>query len=100
MSAQQSPATSPYTRPEPSPPAHCASDFVMDSCHAVENCVQRHPTAAVLTAFGAAFGVGLLIGHALGEPLRPPESYSQRWRRRIEDSLSSLPESISKRMHR
>lgn len=77
-----------------------ASDFLMDGCDAAESCVEKHPTAAVLTCFGIAFGIGLLIGHALGEPPRPRESYAARWRRKLQDSLSALPESISQHMHR
>lgn len=97
MSAQQS--SDLHTPPRPSATDR-ASEFLMDGCDAVEDCVQRHPTAAVLTCFGVAFGIGMLIGHALGEPFRQPETYSQRWRRKFQDSLGNLPESITRHMHR
>ena len=52
--ATQSPATQNMNR---------AKDFVADSCHAMEDCVQRHPAATVLTCFGSrTFGIGCSSG--------------------------------------
>ncbi len=60
--------------------------------------MSRHPTSAVLMTLALGFGVGLLIGHMLGEPPQERLGRAAQMKKRMMDTLShALPESVAKR---
>lgn len=81
--------------------AEQASQYVREAAAEVRECTREHSTAAVVTALVGGFGIGLLIGHAIGMPRRAPRSLRDRMaaegigRRLMERIESVIPDAIA-----
>jgi hypothetical protein len=58
--------------------AEQASEFVSRQASNVAECTREHAGAAVVTALVTGFGIGLLVGHAIGMPRRQPKRLIDR----------------------
>ena len=81
-----------------------AQERLQHGYQSMTECVSNKPASSVLTMFGIGFGLGILVGFALGEPARPRSRWydmrsAERLGRNVLDSIvSALPESISSRL--
>jgi len=55
-----------------------ASEYVTESAEQVQECIREHSAASVMISLAAGFGIGLLIGRAVGTPYREPRSRRYR----------------------
>ena len=75
------------------------TEFFADAYDACEHCVQRNPGASILLTLGAGFGIGLLIGHVLGEPPRDERSRAAKLGQQALDAMSRiLPDQLQGRL--
>jgi hypothetical protein len=58
--------------------AEQASEFVSRQASNIAECTREHSGAAVVTALVTGFGIGLLVGHAIGMPHRQPKRLIDR----------------------
>jgi ElaB/YqjD/DUF883 family membrane-anchored ribosome-binding protein len=72
--------------------AEQASEYVTESAEHVQEYIREHSTASVMTSLVAGFGIGLLIGHAIGAPQHEPRSL--RYRRMAEGFGNRLVDRI------
>jgi hypothetical protein len=81
--------------------AEQASDYVTQGAAEVQECIREHSGASIAVTLVAGFGVGLLIGRALGTPHRQPRSWRERLTaegvgRRLLDRIEAmLPEALA-----
>jgi len=75
--------------------AERASDYVAESASQAQECIREHTGASVMLSLAAGFGIGLLIGRALGTSHHEPRS--RRYRaaaegvgRRLMDRIESM----------
>jgi hypothetical protein len=54
------------------------SEYVTDTAEQAQEYIREHTGTSVISALVAGFGIGLLVGHAIGGPQREP--CSQRYR--------------------
>ncbi len=73
-----------------------ASDYVTEGASQAQECIREHSGSAVAISLVAGFGVGLLIGRALGST-QQPEPRSRRYRaaaegvgRRLMDRIEAM----------
>src|SRR5882672_602863 len=55
-----------------------ASDYVSESASEAQECIREHSGSAVAFSLVAGFGIGLLIGRALGSTHREPRTWRDR----------------------
>jgi len=55
-----------------------ATDYVTESAEQVQECIREHSGASVMISLVAGFGIGLLIGRAIGTPYHEPRSRRYR----------------------
>jgi len=55
-----------------------ASEYVTERAEQAQAYIREHSAASVMSALVAGFGIGLLIGHAIGAPQRQPRSRRYR----------------------
>jgi hypothetical protein len=78
-----------------------ASDYVTQRASQAQECIGEHAGASVAVSLVAGFGIGLLIGHALGASHREPRSWRDRataegfGRRLMERIESMVPDALS-----
>jgi len=58
--------------------AEKAQDYVTESAEQVQECIREHSGASVMISLAAGFGIGLLIGRAIGTPHYEPRSRRYR----------------------
>jgi hypothetical protein len=81
-----------------------AQEGLQHGYQSMTDCVAKNPASSVLTMFGVGFGLGVLIGYALSEPVRPRSRWydmrsAERLGRSVLDSIvNALPDSISSRL--
>jgi hypothetical protein len=73
-----------------------ASDYMTQGAEQVQECIREHSGASVMISLVTGFGIGLLIGRAIGMPHEEPrsrryrtmaESFGTRLMDRIEDMI-------------
>lgn len=69
-----------------------ASEYVTESAEQVQECIREHSAASVMISLAAGFGIGLLIGRAIGTPYQVPRS--RRYRAMAEGFGTRLMERI------
>jgi|tagenome__1003787_1003787.scaffolds.fasta_scaffold20531212_1 hypothetical protein len=76
--------------------AEQASEYVTQGAEQVQECIREHSGASVMISLAAGFGIGLLIGRAIGTPHYEPrsrryramaEGFGTRLMDRIEDMI-------------
>jgi len=78
-----------------------ASDYVTESAEQVQECIREHSAASVMISLAAGFGIGLLIGRAIGTPYQEPRSRRYRamaegFGTRLMDRIESIiPDAVS-----
>jgi hypothetical protein len=72
--------------------AQQASDYVSESAEQMQDCIRDRPVSSVMVALVGGFGLGLLIGKALGTP--HPKPRSRRYREMAEGFGSRLMDRI------
>ncbi len=78
-----------------------ASDYVTQGASQAQECIREHGGASVAVSLAAGFGIGLLIGRALGATHREPRSWRDRvtaegfGRRLMERIESMIPDALS-----
>lgn len=78
-----------------------ASDYVTQGASQAQECIREHAGTSVAVSLVAGFGVGLLVGHALGASHREPRSWRDRvtaegfGRRLMERIESIIPDALS-----
>jgi ElaB/YqjD/DUF883 family membrane-anchored ribosome-binding protein len=72
--------------------AEQASEYITESAEHAQEYIREHSAASVMSALVAGFGIGLLIGHAIGGPQREPRS--RRYRSMAEGFGSRLLDRI------
>jgi hypothetical protein len=78
-----------------------ASDYVTESAEQVQECIREHSAASVMISLAAGFGIGLLIGRAIGTPYQEPRSRryratAERFGTRLMDRIEALiPDAVS-----
>jgi hypothetical protein len=83
-----------------------ASEYVARGASQFREMTRDHEGSAVLVAFAAGFGIGLLIGGAMASSHQRPRSWSDRiaaegiGRRLLERVESMIPEAITDRFSR
>lgn len=75
--------------------AEQATEYVSRGASEAQECMREHAGAAVAVALATGFGIGLLVGHAIGAPRREPKSWKDRIAaeglgRRMLDRIESL----------
>jgi len=55
-----------------------AQEYVTESAEQVQECIREHSAASVMISLAAGFGIGLLIGRAIGTPYQEPRSRRYR----------------------
>src|SRR4051794_38100825 len=55
-----------------------ASEYVSDSAERMQECIRDHSAASVMISLAAGFGIGLLLGRAMGAPYEDPRSRRYR----------------------
>lgn len=55
-----------------------ASEYVTQGAEQVQECIREHSGASVMISLAAGFGIGLLIGRAIGTPHYEPRSRRYR----------------------
>jgi hypothetical protein len=75
-----------------------ASEAVRHSYDAAAGLVSDNPATSVLIVFGVGFGLGLLIGHVLGQPAREESGINRFGRAMLDRMAQIMPESVSKLM--
>jgi len=55
-----------------------AQEYVTESAEQVQECIREHSGASVMISLAAGFGIGLLIGRAIGTPYQEPRSRRYR----------------------
>lgn len=81
--------------------AQQASDYMSGSAEQMQDCIRDRPVSSVMVALVAGFGIGLLVGKALGTPHQQPRS--RRYREmaegfggRLMDRIEALiPDAVS-----
>jgi hypothetical protein len=58
--------------------AEQAQDYVAQGASEVQECIREHSVASIAFSLAAGFGVGFLIGRALGMPHHEPRSSRYR----------------------
>jgi len=58
--------------------AEQASEYVTQGAEQVQECIRDHSGASVMISLAAGFGIGLLIGRAIGTPNHEPRSRRYR----------------------
>jgi len=58
--------------------AEQASDYVTQSAERAQECIREHSGASIMISLAAGFGIGLLIGRAIGTPHYEPRSRRYR----------------------
>jgi hypothetical protein len=58
--------------------AEQASEYVSEGAEQVQECIREHSGASVMISLAAGFGIGLLIGRAIGTPHYEPRSRRYR----------------------
>jgi len=58
--------------------AEQASEYVTQGAEQVQECIREHSGASVMISLAAGFGIGLLIGRAIGTPHYEPRSRRYR----------------------
>ena len=58
--------------------AEQASDYVSESASEMQECIREHSGTAVMVSLVAGFGIGLLVGRALGTSHQEPRSRRYR----------------------
>jgi len=88
--AGQQPRAQAAQRPKPEPEksgssygaigdmAEKASDYVTEGAEQVQECIRDHSAASDMISLAAGFGIGLLIGRAIGTPYQQPRSRRYR----------------------
>ena len=69
-----------------------AQEYVTESAEQVQECIREHSAASVMISLAAGFGIGLLIGRAIGTPYQQPRS--RRYRAMAEGFGSRLMDRI------
>jgi len=72
--------------------AEQASDYLTQGAEKAEECIREHTGASVMISLVAGFGIGLLIGRAIGTPYQEPRS--RRYRATAERFGSRLMDRI------
>ncbi len=72
--------------------AEQASEYVTESAEQVQECIREHSAASIMISLAAGFGIGLLIGRAIGTPHQEPRS--RRYRAMAEGFGTRLMERI------
>jgi len=72
--------------------AEQASEYVTQGAEQVQECIREHSGASVMISLAAGFGIGLLIGRAIGTPHY--ESRSRRYRAMAEGFGTRLMDRI------
>jgi len=72
--------------------AEQASDYASEMAEETESCIRDHSGTAVMVSLVAGFGIGILIGKALGKSHEQPKS--RRYRAMAEGFGSRLMERI------
>ena len=72
--------------------AHQASDYMSESAEQMQECIRDRPVGSVMVALVGGFGLGLLIGKAIGTPAKQPRS--RRYREMAEGFGSRLMDRI------
>jgi len=78
-----------------------ASDYVTESAEQVQECIREHSAASVMISLAAGFGIGLLIGRAIGTPYQEPRSRryratAEKFGTRLMDRIEALiPDAVS-----
>jgi len=58
--------------------AEQASEYVTHGAEKAQECIREHSGASVMISLAAGFGIGLLIGRAIGTPYHEPRSRRYR----------------------
>ena len=78
-----------------------ASDYVTESAEQVQECIREHSAVSVMISLAAGFGIGLLIGRALGTPYQEPRSRryratAEKFGTRLMDRIEALiPDAVT-----
>jgi len=78
-----------------------ASDYVTESAEQVQECIREHSAASVMISLAAGFGIGLLIGRAIGTPYQEPRSRryratAEKFGTRLMDRIEALiPDAVT-----
>jgi len=78
-----------------------ASDYVTDSAEQMQECIRDRPVSSVMIALVGGFGLGLLIGKAIGTPYPKPRSrryweMAEGFGSRLMDRIEALiPDAVS-----
>ena len=72
--------------------AQQASDYVSEGAEQMQECIRDRPVSSVMVALVAGFGIGLLVGKAIGTPYQQPRS--RRYREMAEGFGSRLMDRI------
>jgi hypothetical protein len=78
-----------------------ASDYVAESAEQVQECIREHSAASVMISLAAGFGIGLLIGRAIGTPYQEPRSRryratAEKFGARLMDRIEALiPDAVT-----
>ena len=78
-----------------------ASEYVTESAEQVQECIREHSAASVMISLAAGFGIGLLIGRAIGTPYQEPRSRryratAERFGTRLMDRIESIiPDAVA-----
>jgi hypothetical protein len=81
--------------------AEQASDYVTQGAEQVQECIREHSGASVMISLVAGFGIGLLIGRAIGTPDREPRSRryratAERFGTRLMDRIEAMiPDAVA-----
>src|SRR5258708_7678664 len=58
--------------------ANQASEYMAEQAENMQECIREHSAASVMISLAAGFGIGLLIGRAIGTPYQEPRSRRYR----------------------
>jgi hypothetical protein len=72
--------------------AEQATDYMTQGAEQAQQCIREHSAASVMISLAAGFGIGLLIGRAIGTPYHQPRS--RRYREMAEGLGSRLMDRI------
>jgi len=74
------------------------ADTMREHCQPATQLVKDQPALSMFVVAGVGFGLGLLLGHALGEPPRDERTAAARFGRNMLDAMARcMPDSMSGR---
>jgi hypothetical protein len=86
--------------------AQQASDYVAETAEETQECIRDHSGTAVVVSLVAGFGIGILVGKAIGASRQEPKSrryraMAERFGSRLMERIESMvPEALAEHFNK